>query len=225
MWRMVQEKSALVRGQVHKRNLQVLIRYIILSYAIILHNVYLHYDIHKSHSGLLCKLVSDWVENNRSISYSIGFVVHVFLMGLSNLAKDEWWWLGWGRRSVFSLWPSLTLFLFPSLSHTHALSLNEMGKVWVTFSLPFPSSLPPSLPPSLLQSHSHTHTLALFTGAAQTGTTSVLHVKKVVFFWSFFYHPNMLPALCWTLVLVWAKAEKRGLGREEEIKPRWMMAK
>lgn len=59
MWRMVQEKSALVRGQVHKRNLQVLIRYIILSYAIILHNVYLHYDIHKSRSGLLCKLVSD----------------------------------------------------------------------------------------------------------------------------------------------------------------------
>lgn len=113
-------------------------------------------------------------------------------MGLSNLAKDEWWWLGWGRRSVFSLWPSLTLFLFPSLSHTHALPLNEIGKVWVTFPLPFPfpSSLPPSLPPSLilsplpilLQSHSHTHTLALFTGTAQTGTTSVLHVKKVVFF-------------------------------------------
>lgn len=222
MWRMVQEKSALVRGQVHKRNLQVLIRYIILSYAIILHNVYLHYDIHKSHSGLLCKLVSDWVENNRSISYSIGFVVHVFLMGLSNLAKDEWWWLGWGRRSVFSLWPSLTLFLFPSLSRTHALPLNEIGKVWVTFSLPFPSSLPPSLPPAVSLTHSHSGSLHW----CSTDRHNICPAReKGCFFWSFFYHPNMLPALCWTLVLVWAKAEKRGLGREEEIKPRWMMAK
>lgn len=124
---------------------------------------------------------------------------------------------------------------FPlSLSHTHKLPLNEIGKVWVTFSLPFPFPFPSPLPPSLilsplpilLQSHSHTHTLALFSGTAQTGTTSVLHVKKV-FFGGGFYHPNMLPALCWTLVLVWAKAEKRGgsTGREEEIKPRWMMVK
>lgn len=208
MWRMVQEKSALVRGQVHKRNLQVLIRYIILSYAIILHNVYLHYDIHKSHSGLLCKLVSDWVENNRSISYSIGFVVHVFLMGLSNLAKDEWWWLGWGRRSVFSLWPSLTLFLFPSLSHTHALPLNEIGKVWVTFSLPFPSSLPPSLPPSC--SLTHTLTLWLSSLVQHRQAQHLSCTWKRLFFLVFFFTIQICYLLCAELLCSCGPRLKKG---------------
>lgn len=54
--------------------------------------------------------------------------------------------------------------------------------------------------PSLDLSISFSHVLALFSGTTQSGTTSVSHMKG--FFCEAFYHPNMLPALCRTLVLM-----------------------